>query len=128
MLETATGKTGTVRDGVGRLRSRHSFYACLINMQVPSKTIPLFIQLPGRNTTVLLRAPCENVQYVGDLIKAAIAEFSRLNGFKAEELLLFKIDGSSRTLLDGRQTLSEAGVNAGTTLSVELLGGTRTGL
>ena len=91
-------------------------------MQVLGKTIPLFIQLPGRNTAMLLRSPCEHVQYVGDVIKAAIAEFKRLKGVKADELLLYKIEGSSRILLVAGQTLSDAGVNAGTTLSVEFEG------
>lgn len=96
-------------------------------MQVLSKTIPLSILLPGKSTAMLLRSPYENVQYVGDLIKTVIAEFKRLEGFKADELQLFKIDGSSRTLLTALQTLSEAGVNAGTTLSVELAEAAQTG-
>lgn len=88
---------------------------------------PLCIRLPGFSTAVLLRPQWESMEYVGDLVEAIISRFKKLEGFKTDELQLFKLDGTSRTLLDATQTLSDAGVGAGTTLSVELVVAVRAG-
>jgi hypothetical protein len=89
---------------------------------MPDAPLRLFIMLPGRSTSELLRAPSDETACVGDLKTAIIAEFKRLEGLKADVLQLFKLDGSSRTLLNPVQTLSEAGITSGTKLEVAIEG------
>lgn len=56
---------------------------------------------------------------MGQVIYAIIAKF-KLEGFDPDQLQLFKLEGSSRTLLSSTQTLCDAGIYSGTTLVVEL--------
>ena len=60
-------------------------------------------------------------QFVGEVIDAAIVKFRQLEGIKADEIMLFKLDGGVRTLLDPVQTLGEAGIQAGAELAVEVI-------
>ena len=60
-------------------------------------------------------------QFVGEVIDAAIVKFKQLKGIKADEILLFKLDGGVRTLVDPVQTLGEAGIQAGAELAVEFI-------
>ena len=61
--------------------------------------------------------------HVYEIKKAFIAKFKQVEGVKADELQLFKLEGSSissrRTLLDPTATLAEAGIHACTKLVVE---------
>lgn len=68
-----------------------------------------------------MRVPSAEAERVGDLKKAIKTEFKNLfAGIDPNEMQLFKLDGSSRTLLNAVQTLIDADVNSGTALSVEL--------
>ena len=89
-------------------------------MQVSSGPIPLFIQLPGVVQPQFLLA--EGL-YVGQVIRAIIAEFKKLfSGVDPNNVLMYKLDGGCRTPLYPTQTLSEAGINAGSTLVVAIVG------
>lgn len=66
--------------------------------------------------------PSEDMAFVGDLKKAIIATFKRFKTFDSSELQLFKLVGSSRTLLDPTHTLSEAGIVSSTKLEVAIEG------
>ena len=95
-------------------------FPILSAMQAPSRSTPLFIQLPGVEKPQFLLA--EGGQYVGQVTKAIVTEFNQLRDVKVDQVQLFKLDGSSssRTLLYPTQTLGDAGILAGTRLAVEL--------
>ena len=89
-------------------------------MQVSSGPIPLFVQLPGGVEPQFLLA---EVLYVGQVIDAIIAKFKHsFSGVDPSNVRLDKLDGGCRTLLYPTQTLSEAGINAGSTLAVVIVG------
>jgi hypothetical protein len=87
-------------------------------LQVNSLPISLFIQLPGRGTFEVIDTTGPRVGHLKD---AVITKFKLLEGFKADQLQLFRLDGNGivGTLLDSTKTLSEAAVFAGTRLVVE---------
>ena len=58
---------------------------------------------------------------VGHVKDAIIAKFKQLEDAKADQLVLYLLDGSSsRTPLDPSLTLAEAGIHDGTKLAVEI--------
>lgn len=85
-------------------------------MQSPTKPIVVLVRLsPGSPFEVIDTSGPR----VGHIKNALIAEFKQLEGMKADEIKLFKLDGNIRTLLDPAQTLHGAGVEADTELEVE---------
>lgn len=83
-------------------------------------SIRLSVKLPGSSIAELLRVRAANTECVGDLKEAIIKKFKRFKGLDPSELQLFKLDSSSRTLLEPMQMLSEASVHIGVDLAVEL--------
>ena len=75
----------------------------------------MFVQLPGVQKPQFLLA---KGQYMGEVIDAIIAKFKL--DFTPQQLVIFKLQHSCRTILDFTQTLNDAGVHAGTKLVVEL--------
>ena len=61
----------------------------------------------------------EKTECVGDIKDAIIAKFKQLENAKADQLQLFKLDGSNDTQLEPVQTLSEVGIQTGTMLLVK---------
>ena len=88
--------------------------------QVPGTSLCLSVVLPGNNSAELLRVPQEEDWRVGDIKKAVVADFSQLIGLKADQVQLFRVNGDARIPLDPTDTLSDAGIHAGTKLAVEL--------
>ena len=87
-------------------------------MQGSNSSIPLFIKLPGITSFEGLDFAGAYVYHLKDTI---ILKFMhRFAGIKPDQLQLFKLEGSSRTLLDPTQTLAEAGIHSGTKLGVEI--------
>ncbi len=112
--------------------ARASLTACFrahapsfVVVQASSGLIALFLRLPGCTTS-------EGLDFAGSFVyqikDASIAKFKQLEGMKADELQLFKIDGGIRTLLGPTQSLSEAGVVACTSLAMELTFATQASL
>ena len=87
----------------------------LLFTQIHGELTPLFIQLPGVVNSQFLLA---DGLYVGQVIDAIIAKFTRFKDMDPSDLQLFKLD---RSPVYPSQTLREAGVQAGTQLVVELL-------
>lgn len=83
--------------------------------QIHGEPTPLFIQLPGAVNSQFLLA---DGLYVGQVIDAIIAKFTRFKDMDPSDLQLFKLD---RSPVYPSQTLREAHVQAGTQLVVELL-------
>jgi hypothetical protein len=95
-------------------------------VQAPSGLVALFIQLPGSTTLEVMDTAGP---YVGHIKDAIIAKFKRFRDLDPSDLLLFKLgDAGSRTPLNPTQTLSEAGIGAGTKLGVELTAATQASL
>lgn len=96
-----------------------------------SEHITLAIQLPNRTTFEVLDTTGPLVSHVK---KAIIAEFKQLDAsgynLTADGMDLYKLEGSSRTLLEPQQTLAEAGlITRGTVkLAVEYTAGVVTGV
>jgi hypothetical protein len=88
-------------------------------MQDPSRPIPVFIQLPGNCTFEVIDVAGPLV-LVGQLKDAVIAKFKLDSA--PQQLQLFKLNGSSSSLLAPSQTLAEAGLLAGTKLAVAIVG------
>ena len=97
-----------------------SAQSCCFALSLQLSGAPFFITLPGVLKPQLLRAK-GHWQFVGEVIDAAIVKFKQLKGIKADEILLFKLDGGVRTLVDPVQTLGEAGIQAGAELAVEFI-------
>ena len=93
----------------------HLFFA----LQVNDRRMILFVHLPGSISSEVIDIKDRDT-HVFHIKKAVVEAFKRFKDFDASELQLFKLDGGNRILLNSSQTLSEAGVQAGTTLVVEL--------
>lgn len=90
-------------------------------VQVPSGNVqvPLFIELPG-SSPQLLRVSTVT-EFVGDVKEAIIVKFKL--DIAPQYLQLFKLgDDDSRIVLDSSQTLTGAGLCAGTKLEVKIAG------
>ena len=59
---------------------------------------------------------------VGHVKDAIIAKFKVLEGIQADQLQLYKLDGSSCTMLDPAQTLHGAGITNSAKLAVATMG------
>ena len=95
-------------------------------VQAPGGLITLFIQLPDSTTLEVMDTAGP---YIGHVKDAIIAEF-KLDA-APQQLRLFRLgdaSSGSRTSLDPPQSLSEAGIVAGTKLAVELSAATSAGL
>lgn len=63
--------------------------------------------------------PYAATECIGDLKEALITKYKQFSGLDPSELQLFKLDGSSRILLEPTQMLSEASIHVGDKLAVE---------
>lgn len=94
---------------------------------MPDNFFRISVQLPGSNTTELLRVSRVETQCVGDLKVAVMAWFNkRFQGLDPSEVQLYKLDGTSRIMLEPTHTLCEAGIVASTKIAVEVAAASHT--
>lgn len=98
------------------LFSPQNYYLAL---QSHDRRMILFVHLPGSISSEVIEITDRDT-HVFHIKKAIVEAFKRFKDSDASDLHLLKLDGSSHILLNSSQTMSEAGVHAGTTLVVEL--------